>query len=1155
MSSLSGSTIQSRYKSLLKIGGSANDEISASLQVIEDGDGNRAAFSISDNKILIKSNTTDQTDTLNVENTLGTSVLKVDTINSRVGINATPTGSLDVDNILLDSNLITTSTGALTIAGAAGVAMSNLTLTGTNTAVGLTITSSDIDSTPIGQSTPAAGTFSSLNVNNAYSLPSTAGTNAYVLTTDGAGGSSWAASAGGGGGSSLTIEETDGGPSVTDVVKIVVTNDSLTNDGSGIVTLDTSAGAHTHDLSQITDSGGAAPLNVGTITGTVAAGDHTHAAFYFHPLTDPDHPTPLEPENDAYHWVKDTPFFSNMQEQYHLMMSTQCTSGTPLTNEWHGDLASVAGGQPTTGSGAGNQTTANCRYNEITGLGTFLYKHGEPPFLQGSVGNGTNYPVTVPTAEEYLERALWSTDFCIRGMDASNGQFPQDNAMGDAAGGSGGRVMWVVSAHQILNISSAIGFLGSNHPLMDTDVTIHYTEMGFTDPQPRWKHYWDALDACLSYWEGKPSFHFEQNTHTGVTMGRANQTWTMIKAGFLAHKYLGNNKISGIKDGTGGALVGDSRDYDGLANRFYAFANMLAAGLSTPYLTSNGAVKTYGYSSWSGYMDENASRAYHTNHIRDLAHTAIISRNHHVMKILTQVTNHAASSPLLAPFDESSYGEAIVGNIRRDGTLEIAADLFGTEGMKAIAASQQAASFPYHAVNSHPNWTIMPWSDVYGVDWRTHQDSGGSSSEWPQRGVCAPFIDASSNWKNRGNFRPMMNSGSGGSSAHRLVVEKARMVPIFETLTNEDTSAAWSYNKLCLYYYLVDQPTVADNAEFEVWIDNVKVTHWRVGYYKYGGHSTSYDKDITDGKLSCNATDAVYSSLPSGVEDMIQGTPAEKGVYMVRAYPQFEDAGLSSLMDIGWHRIEIRPLDNGTLAISGWDNLLLDNSVSAYDMDFLFGCSGERYHGSTYCQGVREGVNFYNQLELTKYIAGVPQISFGDYDTRRSIEQFKYNWCYTSHSEAQLNDHTHADYITSNRDTLEYSGDTGLPYGSDFDGAMGGGTGSTGADTEVLCISGYNWRLKNVAGSASTIEVTPRSKIGASGTTGGYFASFTATNSVDTAVNIRIGDCQVGRQYKYQTDDTGAWTTVEAWHNLGGILEFEPTVGDNTAFAIKVMEI
>ena len=68
MSSLSGSTIQSRYKSLLKIGGSANDEISASLQVIEDGDGNRAAFSISDNKILIKSNTTDQTDTLNVEN-------------------------------------------------------------------------------------------------------------------------------------------------------------------------------------------------------------------------------------------------------------------------------------------------------------------------------------------------------------------------------------------------------------------------------------------------------------------------------------------------------------------------------------------------------------------------------------------------------------------------------------------------------------------------------------------------------------------------------------------------------------------------------------------------------------------------------------------------------------------------------------------------------------------------------------------------------------------------------------------------------------------------------------------------------------------------------------------------------------------------------
>jgi hypothetical protein len=44
-------------------------------------------------------------------------------------------------------------------------------------------------------------------------------------------------------GSNLTVEEADGTPSVSDVVKIKVTNGSLTDDGSGVVSLAIAAGS------------------------------------------------------------------------------------------------------------------------------------------------------------------------------------------------------------------------------------------------------------------------------------------------------------------------------------------------------------------------------------------------------------------------------------------------------------------------------------------------------------------------------------------------------------------------------------------------------------------------------------------------------------------------------------------------------------------------------------------------------------------------------------------------------------------------------------------------------------------------------------------------------------------------------------------------
>jgi len=42
----------------------------------------------------------------------------------------------------------------------------------------------------------------------------------------------------GGGGAALTVQETDGSPSVDAVDKIIVNNGSLTDDGSGQITLD-----------------------------------------------------------------------------------------------------------------------------------------------------------------------------------------------------------------------------------------------------------------------------------------------------------------------------------------------------------------------------------------------------------------------------------------------------------------------------------------------------------------------------------------------------------------------------------------------------------------------------------------------------------------------------------------------------------------------------------------------------------------------------------------------------------------------------------------------------------------------------------------------------------------------------------------------------
>jgi len=82
---------------------------------------------------------------------------------------------------------------------------------------------------------PIYGNYGAPLAFDAANLTSGAATDGHVLTADGAGGAAWKAP---GGGAALTVQEVDGTPSVSDVDTIVVTNGTLTDNGSGQITLD-----------------------------------------------------------------------------------------------------------------------------------------------------------------------------------------------------------------------------------------------------------------------------------------------------------------------------------------------------------------------------------------------------------------------------------------------------------------------------------------------------------------------------------------------------------------------------------------------------------------------------------------------------------------------------------------------------------------------------------------------------------------------------------------------------------------------------------------------------------------------------------------------------------------------------------------------------
>ena len=88
MPTFTGKTFASFYKNILGIDNSSHTGIGSFADRIQDGAGNNTAIRLSDDQLAVAPNNDDTTNTLNVMNTDGNSVLAVDTTNSKVLIGA-----------------------------------------------------------------------------------------------------------------------------------------------------------------------------------------------------------------------------------------------------------------------------------------------------------------------------------------------------------------------------------------------------------------------------------------------------------------------------------------------------------------------------------------------------------------------------------------------------------------------------------------------------------------------------------------------------------------------------------------------------------------------------------------------------------------------------------------------------------------------------------------------------------------------------------------------------------------------------------------------------------------------------------------------------------------------------------------------------------
>ena len=155
--------------------------------------------------------------------------------------------SAQIDNINIDGNAITsTDTNgniALTPNGTGEVDISKVDIDG-----------GTIDGVTIGGTTAGAGTFSTLNVNSAYSLPTSDGTSGQVLTTDGAGSVTFTTVSGGG----AALELYDENPSATPTAPSATGTDAFAI-GNGA----TAAGNYGISLGFVSDATGASSVAIG----------------------------------------------------------------------------------------------------------------------------------------------------------------------------------------------------------------------------------------------------------------------------------------------------------------------------------------------------------------------------------------------------------------------------------------------------------------------------------------------------------------------------------------------------------------------------------------------------------------------------------------------------------------------------------------------------------------------------------------------------------------------------------------------------------------------------------------------------------------------------------------------------------------------------
>jgi len=84
MPTFTGKTFSNFYKNLLAIVQSSNTGVDTTPRRVQDGDGNLTSFGASDDEFLVQPNSDNTTGTFAVKNAGGSSILKVDTTNSKV---------------------------------------------------------------------------------------------------------------------------------------------------------------------------------------------------------------------------------------------------------------------------------------------------------------------------------------------------------------------------------------------------------------------------------------------------------------------------------------------------------------------------------------------------------------------------------------------------------------------------------------------------------------------------------------------------------------------------------------------------------------------------------------------------------------------------------------------------------------------------------------------------------------------------------------------------------------------------------------------------------------------------------------------------------------------------------------------------------------